>query len=152
MVALADPQVGKCVEVPITVRFGDTDPYGVVYFASYFRYCHHGIEEFFRHLGLAPESLFRNQEEGFGLPIVGASCDFYKPVWYGETLRLNVSIVQARKKVITFGFHFFDAQQAELVARGQATMVAIDKDWHSRSLPERLSQALEPFFPPVQTS
>jgi acyl-CoA thioester hydrolase len=55
---------GQWVEVPITVRLGDTDPYGVVYFASYFRYCHHGIEEFFRTLGFQPQKLFRDQEEG----------------------------------------------------------------------------------------
>lgn len=152
MVAFADSQPGKYVEVPITVRFGDTDPYGVVYFASYFRYCHHGIEEFLRHLELFPERLFRNPEEGFGLPIVGASCDFLKPVWYGETLRLKVSIVQARKKVITFGFHFFNIEKGELVARGEATMVAIDREWRSRPLPDTLSTVLEPFLPPVQIS
>jgi acyl-CoA thioesterase FadM len=43
--------VSPRVEAPMTVRFGDTDPYGVVYFVSYFRYCHHGIEEFMRRLG-----------------------------------------------------------------------------------------------------
>lgn len=147
MTAFAHTQPEKFVELPVGVRFGDTDPYGVVYFASYFRYCHHGIEEFFKSLGLLPQNLFRNQDEGFGLPIVGASCDFFKPVWYGETLRLRVSIVQARKKVITFGFHFLSSDSGELVARGQATMVAIDKDWHSRALPDRLSRAIEPFLP-----
>ena len=147
---LAPP--GKFVEVPITVRFGDTDPYGVVYFASYFRYCHHGIEEFFRHLGLRPQELFRNKEEGFGLPIAGASCDFYKPIWYGDPLRLAVFIVQAKSKVLTFGFYFYHAEKGELVARGQASIVAIDANWQSRGLPGRLRDALVPFLPPVQNS
>ena len=38
----------------VRVRFGDTDPYGIVYFVSYFRYCHRAIEEFLRSLGLPP--------------------------------------------------------------------------------------------------
>jgi acyl-CoA thioester hydrolase len=92
------------VELPIVARFGDTDPYGVVYFASYFRYCHHGIEQFLRHLGLPPHELFRNQEEGFGLPVVGASCDSYRPVKYGEELRLEVSILKAKEKALAFLF------------------------------------------------
>jgi acyl-CoA thioester hydrolase len=143
---------GKYVEIPVTIRFGDTDPYGVVYFASYFRYCHHGIEEFFRELGIPPGTLFRNQDEGFGLPIAGASCDFYKPVWYGEALKLAVFIIQAKSKVLTFGFHFYHAERGDLVAKGQASIVAIDKAWQSRSLPEHLSKALDPFLPPVQIS
>ena len=57
----------------VRVRFGDTDPYGIVYFVSYFRYCHRGIEEFLRSLGLPPEETFRNVKEGFGLPIVEAN-------------------------------------------------------------------------------
>jgi len=55
---------GTEVEITVTVRFGDTDPYGVIYFASYFRYCHHGIEEFFRHHGLPPHE---SSEPGRGL-------------------------------------------------------------------------------------
>jgi acyl-CoA thioester hydrolase len=129
------------------VRFGDTDPYGVVYFASYFRYCHHGIEEFFRHLGLAPQELFRNSDEGFGLPIVGASCDFFKPVWYGESLKLVVSIVELKDKALTFGFHFFHPEGSALVACGKATIVAIGTNWKSRTLPERLCSALLPYLP-----
>jgi acyl-CoA thioester hydrolase len=132
------------VEVPITIRFGDTDPYGVVYFASYFRYCHHGIEEFFRALGLQPQRMFRNQEEGYGLPIVGATCDFLRPVKYGDKLRLAVSIVRS-KKAVTFGFHFYPADGGELVAHGQATIVAIDPTWRSRPLPETLRTCLLPY-------
>jgi acyl-CoA thioester hydrolase len=142
-----DPPPAKFFEVPVQVRFGDTDPYGVVYFVSYFRYCHHGIEEFLRHLGLPPQELFRNPQEGFGLPIAGASCDFYRPVWYGESLRLAVSIVQVRGKALTFGFHFYQEGKDILVASGRATMVAIGADWKSRALPERLSHALIPYLP-----
>ena len=56
----------------VRVRFGDTDPYGIVYFVSYFRYCHRAIEEFLRACGLPPEETFKNVPEGFGLPIVEA--------------------------------------------------------------------------------
>ncbi len=56
----------------IRVRFGDTDPYGVVYFIAYFRYFHEGIEEFFRHIGIKPGDLFRNPKEKYGMPKVAA--------------------------------------------------------------------------------
>jgi acyl-CoA thioester hydrolase len=147
-----DQLPGPWVEVPITIRFGDTDPYGVVYFASYFRYCHHGIEEFFRALGFQPQNLFRNQEEGFGLPIVGATCDFLRPMKYGDRMRLAVSVTKLKEKAVTFGFHFFPVEGGELVARGQATIVAISPSWRSRPLPEALQSALLPYCRPRDES
>jgi acyl-CoA thioester hydrolase len=129
------------VEVEITVRFGDTDPYGVIYFVSYFRYCHHGIEEFLRHHGLPPHEFFRNRTEGFGLPIVSASCDFLKPVKYGEQLRLFVSVSGIKDKSLSFGFRFHVQGREEVVARGEATMVAIGRDWRARTLPDRIREA-----------
>lgn len=128
--------------LPIRVRFGDTDPYGVVYFASYFRYCHHGIEEFLRNLGLPPEEYFRNREEGFGLPVVGANCDFLKPAKYGDELQLSVGVLKLKDKTVTFGFQFYDTGTNQLVAKGEATIIAIDRSWKARSLPERLRQAM----------
>lgn len=139
---MANAGCGKSFEFPVRVRFGDTDPYGVVYFASYFRYCHHGIEEFLRHAGLPPEEYFRNRQEGFGLPVVGASCDFLKPVKYGDELRLAVSVVKIKEKAVTFGFNFYYLGSEQLVARGEATIVAIDRTWKARSLPERLKDAV----------
>jgi acyl-CoA thioester hydrolase len=134
------------VEIPITIRFGDTDPYGVVYFVSYFRFCHHGIEEFLRHHGLPPATMFRNQEEGFGLPIVGASCDFRRPVKYGEQILLRVSILKMGHKSLTFGFRFYRPGQEDILAEGQATMVAIGPDWLSRPLPDRLQAVVDPYL------
>ena len=141
---LTDQPSGKSLEIRVPVRFGDTDPYGVVYFASYFRYCHHGIEEFLRHHGLRPEMLFRNEDQGYGLPIVGAACDFLKPVRYGAILRLRVSIARVGEKSLTFAFHFYPEQGEACLARGQATLVAIDRSWRSRPLPEELLAAAVP--------
>jgi acyl-CoA thioester hydrolase len=129
------------IDLAITVRFGDTDPYGVVYFASYFRYCHQGIEEFLDHFGLPPHEVFKNQTEGFGLPIVSAACDFLKPVRYGEKLRLRVSLSRIGEKSLAFDFRFYRQEEQDLVASGQATMVAIGADWRSRSIPERIRNA-----------
>ncbi len=134
----------KEIDLTITVRFGDTDPYGVVYFASYFRYCHHGIEEFLIHHGLIHSEVFRNRAEGFGLPIVSAGCDFLRPVWYGQHLRLTVSLSGIGEKSLTFEFRFRRLTEDEVVARGNATMVAIGTDWRSRSIPRQVLLALSP--------
>jgi len=142
MIQVPEAPPARFLEVTVPVRFGDTDPYGVVYFASYFRYCHHGIEELLRHLGLPPQDYFRNRDKGFGLPIVGASCDFLKPVRYGDTLRLRVSVLKLGRKSVIYGFHFYPEDGGGCVARGHAAMVAIDRTWRSCELPDAVREAL----------
>ena len=126
----------------VYVRFGDTDPYGVVYFVSYFRYCHRGIEEFLRHLGLPPEIIFRNREQKFGLPIVAADCRFLKPARYGEMLEMETSIEELKAKAIVFRFRFYRPPDTTLLAEGTATCVAIDHTWKARALPEVLAEKI----------
>jgi acyl-CoA thioester hydrolase len=127
----------------VRVRFGDTDPYGIVYFVSYFRYCHRAIEEYLRACGLKPEETFKNLREGFGLPIVEAWCRFRRPAQYGELLRIETRIQEMRSKAIIFRFEFYPETGRELVAEGTANLVAIGADWRARELPARLKEALK---------
>jgi acyl-CoA thioester hydrolase len=136
----SDPK-GKVHHSTVRVRFGDTDPYGIVYFVSYFRYCHRAIEEFLRACNLKPEETFRNVQEGFGLPIVEAWCRFRRPAKYGELLRIETRIQELRSKAIIFRFEFYPENGRELVAEGTANLVAIDAAWQARELPERLKEA-----------
>ncbi len=114
-------------ETTVRVRFGDTDPYGIVYFVSYFRYIHRAIEEFLRACGLKPEETFKNTEEGFGLPIVEAWGRFRRPSRYGDLLRVKTRIQEIRSKAIIFRFEFFPEQGDDLLAEGTANLVAIDR-------------------------
>jgi acyl-CoA thioester hydrolase len=126
----------------VRVRFGDTDPYGIVYFVSYFRYCHRAIEEFLRACGLGPEETFKNVPEGFGLPIVEAWGRFRRPSRYGDLLRIETRIQEMRGKAVVFRFEFYPETGRELLAEGTATLVAIDGTWRARELPERINEAL----------
>jgi acyl-CoA thioester hydrolase len=133
---------GKVHRTTVRVRFGDTDPYGIVYFVSYFRYCHRAIEEFLRACGLKPEETFKNVQEGFGLPIVEAWCRFRRPTQYGDLLCIETQIQELRSKALIFRFEFYPETGRELVAEGTANLVAIGPDWRARELPERLKGAL----------
>ncbi|MGA7577113.1 MAG: acyl-CoA thioesterase [Desulfobaccales bacterium] len=126
----------------VRVRFGDTDPYGIVYFVSYFRYCHGGIEEYLRACGLKPEETFKNLREDYGLPIVEAWCRFRRPVRYGELLRLETRVREIRSRAMIFGFEFYPETGQELLAEGSAHLVAIDAAWRARELPESIKSAL----------
>jgi acyl-CoA thioester hydrolase len=136
-----DPKTGVH-RTQIMVRFGDTDPYGIVYFVSYFRYCHRAIEEYLRALGLKPEETFRNVKEGFGLPIVEAWCRFRRPARYGDTLRMETRVQEVRSKAVIFRFEFYPEKGDEMIAEGTANLVAIDSHWQVRNLPPLVKEAL----------
>ena len=136
-----DPETGVH-RTQVRVRFGDTDPYGIVYFVSYFRFCHRAIEEYLRALGLKPEETFRNVSEGFGLPIVEAWCRFRRPARYGDILRIHTRVQEVRTRAVIFRFEFYPEEGDELLAEGTAHLVAIDSNWQARDLPARLRQVL----------
>jgi acyl-CoA thioester hydrolase len=138
-----DPENGVH-RITVRVRFGDTDPYGIVYFVSYFRYCHRAIEEYLRACNLAPEETFKNVQEGFGLPIVEAWCRFRRPAKYGELLHIETHIQEIRSKALIFRFEFYPETGRELVAEGTANLVAIGADWRVRELPERIREIINP--------
>ena len=133
---------GGVHQTTVRVRFGDTDPYGIVYFVSYFRYCHRAIEEFLRACGLPPHKTFKNVEEGFGLPIVEAWGRFRRPSVYGDVLRMETRIQEFRSKSLLFRFEFYPETGRDLLAEGTATLVAIGPDWRARDLPERIKAAM----------
>ena len=127
----------------IPVRFGDTDPYGVVYFVAYFRYFHEGIEEFLNHIGITPGNFFRNTKEKFGMPKVAADCRFYVPAFYGDVLEMHTSIKEVKEKAIVFQFHFYRPPETRLMAEGSVSFVCIDHTWKSRPLPEILVEKIK---------
>ncbi|MBI4795081.1 MAG: acyl-CoA thioesterase [Deltaproteobacteria bacterium] len=132
----------KVHRTTVRVRFEDTDPYGIVYFVSYFRYCHRAIEEFLRSCGLKPEETFKNVQEGFGLPIVEAWGRFRRPSRYGDLLRIETRIQEIRAKAIIFRFEFYPEEGTDLLAEGTANLLAIGPDWRVRELPERIKNLL----------
>lgn len=127
----------------VQVRFGDTDPYGVVYFVAYFRYFHQGIEEFLRHIGINPGTFFRNKEEKFGMPKVAADCQFLAPAYYGDLLEMHTSIKEIRGKAIIFQFHFYRPPKTRLLAEGSVTFVSIDHTWKAIPLPKIIAEKVQ---------
>jgi len=132
----------------IPTRVGDTDPYGVVYFVSYFRFMKEALDEFLRARGLVPEDIYRDSEAGRGLPVAASSARFLRPARYGDTLEIRVTVGTFSEKSVRFDFQIGRRPGGEPVATGEITCVAIDANWRSIGLPqewrERLSGAGDP--------
>lgn len=117
-----------------TVRFGDTDPYGVVYYVTYHRIAHQAVEDFLRSKGIDPDVFFKNTKKGIGMPVVASSGRFYKPLRYPQQMEVEVFVERVGASSLTFVVKFFN--ENTLVAENTLTFVSIDRNWKKIKLPE----------------
>src|SRR3972149_10027838 len=113
--------------IEIRVRFGETDPYGVAYFAAILDYFKRGLDEFLRARGLSPDAVYRNQKKNYGFPIVATQCRYRAPVRFDDPLTLRTRLVRVDEKGATFGFLLFRLAEGKdrLGAAGENSCRAI---------------------------
>ena len=105
-----------------TVHFQDTDAAGVVYFANVLAMCHEAYEASLAASGINLKAFFSNPEVAF--PIIHASVDFYRPMFAGDRL-----MIQLTPKQVT-GDEFEIAYQVFVVAgevAGRSAAKAVTK-------------------------
>jgi acyl-CoA thioester hydrolase len=130
--------------IEIRVRFGETDPYGVAYFAAVLDYFKRGMDEFLRSRGLPPDGVYRNVKRRFGFPVVATQCRYRSPVRFDDLLTLRTRISRVEEKGATFGFSLFRtvAGKDVLAAEGKISCRSIDASWKPIPIPKDLRKAL----------
>lgn len=132
--------------VEIRVRFGETDPYGVAYFAAVLDYFKRGMDEYLRSRGLSPDLAYRDRKRNYGFPIVASHCRYRAPVRFDDLLILRTRVVRVERSGVTFGFSLFrtGAGKDILAAEGRISCRSIDASWKPIPLPDELKTALSP--------
>jgi len=78
-----DATKGRSFVTQQTVRFGDVDPAGIVYFPRIFDYIHQAFEEVWDvHVGARYYYLLNDERVGF--PLVHSEVDFRSPLRFGD--------------------------------------------------------------------
>ncbi len=130
--------------IEIRVRFGETDPYGVAYFAAVLDYFKRGMDEFLRSRGLPPDGVYRNVKRRFGFPVVATQCRYRSPVRFDDLLTLRTRISRVEEKGATFGFSLFRTVEGKdiLAAEGKISCRSINASWKPIPIPKDLRKAL----------
>jgi acyl-CoA thioester hydrolase len=136
------PPLSHTIEV--RVRFGETDPYGVAYFAAILDYFKRGMDEFLRSRGLPPDLAYRNPKRNYGFPVVATACRYRAPVRFDDLLMLRTRVVRVEKSGATFGFSLFRTEAGKdiLAAEGRISCRSIDASWTPVPLPAELNNIL----------
>lgn len=127
----------------LSVRFGDVDKAGIVYYPRIFHYLHIAQEDFFAgHVGIAYHRLIEEEELGF--PTVSDSTDFLKVLKYGDTLEIVVYISRVGNSSATFEFRVYREGSDDLLVRSSQVKVAIRMNtWEKVAIPEKYRKILE---------
>ncbi len=125
----------------ITVRFGDTDPAGFVYYPVLFHYLHVAMEEFFAvACGVSYARLIADERIGF--PVVKSDAEFFTPLLYGDETEVSVRVARVGSSSVTLGYVMRRVSDGETVMRAVQVHVAINLDSRQAvSIPERLRAA-----------
>ena len=89
-------------QIELRVRFGETDPYGVVYFTSHLDYAKAALDEYLRSLGLSPAQFYRDSSGGW--PIGEVAARYEAPARYDDPLRVVIWVAQLGTSTVRFGF------------------------------------------------
>lgn len=95
---------------PLTIRFGDLDPAGMVYYPRTLHFCHVGMEEYFRQIVGIDYPTFTGQHR-LGLPTVRSEVDYRRPLRYGDELEIEIAVARV----------------------GQSSVEWLDRIWHQGS-------------------
>jgi 4-hydroxybenzoyl-CoA thioesterase len=111
----------------MTIRFGDTDPAGLVYYPNIYHYWHVAMEEFFAgQCGISYHRLVK--EERIGFPTVQIQTQFSHPLFYGDEVEILISIAQIGRSSLTLDYELMRVGDNTICAASKQVHVAMDLD------------------------
>jgi 4-hydroxybenzoyl-CoA thioesterase len=109
----------------ISVRFGDCDPAGLVYYPVLFHYCHAAMEEFFAaRCRMSYASVMAERRLGF--PTVNVRAEFFAPLVYGDEALVEVWVSKVGRTSATFEYRLRRAADGTLCASATHVQVSMN--------------------------
>ena len=110
-------------ELPVRVRFAETDAMGVVHHAAYLPYLESARVEYLRHLGHPYSSL--RDVDGVDFVVVGVRLDYHRPAHFDDEL-LVLTGLAARSKA-RFTMRYRVERAGEPIASGETDHAVIER-------------------------
>jgi 4-hydroxybenzoyl-CoA thioesterase len=128
----------------MTVRFGEVDAAGIVYYPNFFDYYHRTFEEFFGTCaGIAYDRVLR--EERVGFPAVHVESEFERPLHHGDVIDVEMEIQRIGQSSFTSGYRI--RRGGELCASASIVTAVVNLDtMKSMPLPEKYRAALQEYL------
>jgi len=130
---MQSPEHPQTIDVPIRVRYCETDRMGLLHHATYFVYFEMGRTELLRVRDVSYRDI---EDSGFLLVIIDIGCKFKKPAYYDDLLTLRTTVERVTHVKIQHRYELF--RDGEKLAEGHSTLACIDRNGRPQQLPEVL--------------
>ncbi len=128
----------KPVDVPVRVRYADTDKMGIVYYGTYPIYFEIGRSEYMRARGFSYRSF---EEQGYHLVVVSLEAKYFNSATYDDLLTVRTSISDLKSRGLTFNYEIFN--NGMLVVEGKTKHICTNSAKKSSSIPPQLLKMLK---------
>jgi len=119
--SLDENAVSAHVDVPVRVRYADTDRMGIVYYGTYPQYFEIGRSEFMREKGFT----YRQFEEmGYHLVVTGIDIKYYNAATYDDLITVRTSIAEVKSRGLTFHYEIY--KDGAIIVKGHTKHVCVD--------------------------
>ncbi|MBL8466646.1 tol-pal system-associated acyl-CoA thioesterase [Methyloversatilis discipulorum] len=130
---------------PVRVYYEDTDSFGVVYYANYFRFLERARTEWLRALGFDQVEM---AAAGVGFVVRSVQGEYLKPARFNDMLEVRSHIASTTRAAVDFVQRLYRGD--ELLFDGTVRVVSIDM---AKNRPVSLPAALrERLLPSIQPS
>jgi acyl-CoA thioester hydrolase len=126
-------------DVTIRVRYAETDQMGVVYHSNYFIWFEVGRVELMRALGFDYKRM--EIEDDTYIVVADAHCRYHHPAQYDELLTVRTRILEAKNRVLKFGYEVFRSSDHTLLATGDTVHISCNRYGQVKHFPEKYKQA-----------
>jgi acyl-CoA thioester hydrolase len=109
----------------ISVRFSEVDSMGVVWHGNYVRYFEDGREAFGNKYGISYMDFFHL---GVLIPLVKISCDYKKPLKYGDTAIIETRFVNCEAAKLQYDYIIYHSRTKEVIATGSTIQVFLNPE------------------------
>jgi acyl-CoA thioester hydrolase len=129
---------------PVRVYYEDTDSYGVVYYANYFRFLERARTEWLRALGFDQVDM---TAQGFGFVVRSVQGEYLKPAHFNDALEVRSTIAGVSRVALDFSQRLY--RGGTLLFDGRVRVVCINPALgRPVSIPASLRARLVPSPPP----
>jgi acyl-CoA thioester hydrolase len=104
----------------VLVRFSEVDSMKIVWHGNYLKYFEDGRESFGRRYNLGYLDVYRHHVM---IPLVKISCDYKRPLEYGDTAVIETRYIPTEAAKIVFEYTIYRKPDMEVVAMGASTQV-----------------------------
>jgi len=128
-------------ETSINVRFNETDALGHVNNTNYFVYLEDARIQLFQDLG------FLVDPKGRSFVLVSAKCDYLKPAYFGDQLKIETMVLKIGNKSFQLGHRILHAETNDVIALGEVAVVYFNVELQKgEPLPIKMKEKLRQYL------